>query len=87
MQKDESTRKNHILHRLPNAVLSHLALFLPKSSRALLGAAISTKDQLIWKDNDEWGTLDFSDLDKDLAAKLTDSDLYHVLKGYMLLSN
>ena len=70
---------HHILNRLPDAVLNHLALFLPQSSRALLGAALSTNDKCNWT-NDEWDTLDFSDLDKDLAAKLTDDDLYHVLK-------
>jgi len=70
---------HHILNRLPDAVLNHLALFLPRSLRALLGAALSTNDQCNWT-NDELDTLDFSDLDKDLAAKLTDDDLYHVLK-------
>ena len=67
------------LELLPPLVIGHLALFLPRSSRALLGAALSTNDQCNWT-NDDWKILDFSDLDKDLAAKLTDDDLYHVLK-------
>jgi hypothetical protein len=62
-------------------VLCHVALFLPRSSRALLGAALtpsSTSLQSNW-DNDKWEILDFSDLDKDLAARLTDDDLYNIL--------
>jgi hypothetical protein len=72
-----------ILNRLPDAVLDHLVLYLPRSSRALLGAALaqtSNQVQCNWKNYDDWETLDFSDLGKDLAAKLTDDDLYNVLK-------
>jgi len=67
------------LELLPPLVIGHLALFLPRSSRALLGAALTPSVQCNWT-NDEWETLDFSDLDKDLAAKLTDDDLYNCLK-------
>jgi hypothetical protein len=47
-----------------------------------LGAALaqtSNQVQCNWT-NDDWDTLDFSDLGKDLAARLTDDDLYNVLK-------
>ena len=67
------------LDLLPPLVIGHLALFLSRSSRALLGAALAPSVQCNWT-NDDWKILDFSDLDKDLAAKLTDDDLYHVLK-------
>ena len=77
-----TTTKDNIdinLELLPPLVIGHLALFLPRSSRALLGAALTPSVQCNWT-NDEWKILDFSDLDKDLAAKLTDDDLYNVLK-------
>ena len=77
-----TTTKDNIdinLELLPPLVIGHLALFLPRSSRALLGAALTPSVQCNWT-NDEWKILDFSDLDKDLAAKLTDDDLYNCLK-------
>jgi hypothetical protein len=67
------------LELLPPLVIGHLALFLPRSSRALLGVALAPSVQCNWT-NDDWKILDFSDLDKDLAAKLNDDDLYNILK-------
>jgi hypothetical protein len=83
-----TTTKEHIIdvnsELLPPPlamVLGHVKLFLPILQWALLGAALtpsSTSLQSNW-DNHKWEVLDFSDLDKDLAARLTDDDLYNIL--------
>ena len=65
-----------MLHRLPDAILGQVALYLPKSSQSFLAAAVAYVSSA--KDN-RWAILDFSDLDKEVQSRLTDDDLDSVL--------
>jgi hypothetical protein len=78
-----------ILANLPNGILEHTASFLaaPPGQRlqaALFAAALSTNHPP--SDNhtsivgaDDWDTLDFGEIEEDLAAKLSDDDISAVL--------
>ena len=71
------------IDHLPSDVLQLVASFLTRSQTALLAAGISSPTSKIncqeW-DGDGWNTMDFSDLDKDLAARLTDGDLNEIFR-------
>jgi hypothetical protein len=65
---------------LPTGILEHAASFLAAPSRALFAVSLnddSLQDSVIAAI--EWDTLDFGDIEKDLAAKLTDNDLSALL--------
>lgn len=71
------------LSRLPKEPLSHVSSFLAAPSRALFAVALDldTQDMSLFADyrsailGDDWGTLDFGEIEKDLAAKLCDEDV------------
>ena len=58
---------------LPDSILQFIGEYLPTSSRAMMASAVSRSACF---DSD---TLDFSDIDRDLASKLTDSDMSSIL--------
>ncbi len=73
---------------LPSAALIHITSYLksPPISRALLAVAIAKDADSLSQDSivsgivgDDWGTLDFGEIEKDLAAKLSDTDFSGVL--------
>ncbi|KAL7533511.1 hypothetical protein ACHAWF_004528 [Thalassiosira exigua] len=66
---------------LPDAMLGCVAGFLPKTSRLLLMAALSspTLDAPRRLDSESWDTIDFADVMDDIAPRLTDEDLSEVL--------
>lgn len=67
-------------------VLTHVASYLAAPSRALFDLALhglhtkpsATENSIIGRP-DEWGTLDLGDIEKDLAARLSDDDINAVL--------
>ena len=67
---------------LPDSILGGvIGGYIASSSRALLAAALSSSSSSATKINcwnEQFTTLDFSDID-DLAAKLTDDDIHSVL--------
>ena len=81
------------INDLPIGFIADVSAYLNKPSRALLAVALSTPSS--WKnDNDvhqpsligtaiisasQWDTLDFEDVNKELANKLTDDDISAVL--------
>ena len=74
------------LSDLPNAVLTHAASFLDPPSRAFFAASLSDQKAAAASDErnsaivgDEWSTLDFGDIEKDLVPRLTDDDISSVL--------
>lgn len=81
----------NIVH-LPSAAFTHIASYLksPPISRALLAVAIATtahpdaeslsQDSIVSDIvGDQWDTLDFGAVEKELAAKLSDADISGVL--------
>ena len=85
------------ISNLPDGILSHVASYLAKPSRALFAIAMTSTPESRTKDNfsisseyqqttvailqsEQWDVLDFEDIEKSLAAKLTDIDLHAVLK-------
>ena len=78
---------------LPVGFIADVSAYLSKPSRALLAVAFSEPSPSS-KNNDyqlspisaaivsatQWDTLDFEDVEKELANKLTDDDIYAVLK-------
>ena len=74
---------------LPSEPLIQIASYLKPPSRALFAVAIAEKpyDESLSRDGiasaiagDGWATLDFGEIEKDLAAKLSDSDISGVLR-------
>ncbi|KAL7458674.1 hypothetical protein ACHAWC_010260 [Mediolabrus comicus] len=71
------------LSKLPKEPLSHVSSFLAAPSRALFAVALDldTQDMSLFSDfrsailGDDWGTLDFGEIEKGLAAKLCDEDV------------
>ena len=80
---------------LPVGILVDVSAYLSKPSRAMLAAAF-TAPSTSWQNNDsmrrpssistaivsssEWDTLDFMDIEKSLANRLSDDDMYAVLQ-------
>lgn len=85
---------NDALHisDLPIGFIVNVSEYLPKPSKAMLAVALSAPSSS-WNVNSipsnvskaivsasQWGILDFEDVNKELANKLTDDDIYAVLK-------
>ena len=79
---------------LPVSFIVDVSSYLTKPSRAILAVAFSAPSSS-WKTNDvhrlspistaivsasQWDTLDFEDIEGELANKLTDDDMYAILK-------
>ena len=74
------------LSDLPSGILTHVANYLAPPSRALFSAALTTHQIAAASDErntaivgNEWTTLDFGDIEEDLAARLLDGDISAVL--------
>ena len=75
------------LSDLPNGVLTHAASFLGPPSRAFFAASLAisqnaapaSEERNIAIVDHEWSTLDFGDIEKDLAIRLSDRDIKAVL--------
>ena len=81
---------------LPIGFIADVSAYLEKPSRAILAVAL-TPSSSSWNDYDlmhrqspistaivlayQWDTLDFEDVEKELANKLTDNDISAVLKS------
>jgi len=80
---------------LPVGFIADVSAYLPKPSRAILAVAFTSSSLL--QNNDlmhrlspistaiisaqQWDMLDFEDINKELANKLTDDDIYAILKS------
>jgi hypothetical protein len=76
------------LHNLPSGILTHVAKYLAPPSQALFAAALIAADQNAASDErnstivgNDWSTLDFGDIEKELAAKLSDNHIREVLQS------
>ena len=69
------------LSNLPTGALAHVSSFLAAPSRALFAVALNFRDvdSSSAIAGDDWEALDFGDIEKDLAAQLTDDDISGVL--------
>ncbi len=71
---------------LPIGILEHAASFLAAPTRALFAVALTTNHDPSGENyssiagTDDWDTLDFGEIEKDLAKKLSDDDLNAVLQ-------
>jgi len=81
---------------LPIGFIADVSAYLTKPSKAILAVAFSAPSSSWRNDNlmhrqssiskaiisaSQWDTLDFEDVEKDLANKLTDDDIYAILKS------
>jgi len=82
---DASPDAGCLLSDLPNGVLTHVANYLDAPSRLLFAAALTNQIAVESDErnaaivDNEWTTLDFGDIKKDLAVKLIDRDICAVL--------
>ena len=85
------SQQQRSLPDLPIGALSHVSSYLTLPSRALLAVALK-----IYRDNtdyssailgDQWDVLDFGDIEKELAAKLTDDDVRNILLSIDAINN
>ena len=75
------------LSDLPNGVLTHTASYLDAPSRALFAASLAINQNASTASDErnttivdqEWSTLDFGDIEKDLVVRLTDDDISSIL--------
>ena len=72
---------------LPIGILEHMASFLAAPSRALFSIALTIdgnnnppSENYSSIAGSDWDTLDFGEIEKDLAAKLSDDDLNSFLR-------
>ena len=67
---------------LPSGILAHAASFLANPSRALLATALHGLDKIPGEgvtSGNQWDVLEFGEIEKDLAMKLTDDHISAVL--------
>jgi len=66
---------------LPDNALAHVATYLSNVSRALFAISSPSVSKLTVLSSDAklWETLDFGDIDKNLAEKLKDNDIRYIL--------
>jgi len=77
------------LSDLPTGALSHVSSFLAAPSRALFAVALNYCDveRSSAIAGDDWDVLDFGDIEKDLAAKISDDDIRAVLLSIDAVNN
>jgi len=77
------------LSDLPTGALSHVSSFLAAPSRALFAVALNYCDveRSSAIAGDDWDVLDFGDIEKDLAAKISDDDIRAVLLSIDAINN
>eukprot|EP00984_Skeletonema_dohrnii_P020594 scaffold10077_cov83-Skeletonema_dohrnii-CCMP3373.AAC.2 len=68
------------LSDLPTGTLAYVSSYLPAPSRALFAVALNHRDSSsAIVGNHQWDVLDFGEIEKDLAAKISDDDMRGVL--------
>eukprot|EP00986_Skeletonema_menzelii_P008188 scaffold3381_cov144-Skeletonema_menzelii.AAC.3 len=78
---------------LPSGILAHAASFLAAPSKALFAIALDKNSVAVPNERssaivgNQWDILDFREMEKDLAAKLTDSDIERVLQCIDAVNN
>ena len=85
-----SSRQEFNLSDLPIGALSHMSSYLTLPSRALLAVALNCHgdtDSSSAIVGDQQDALDFGDIEKELAAKLTDDDVKGVLLSIDAINN
>mmetsp|Transcript_3607 Transcript_3607/g.7595 ORF Transcript_3607/g.7595 Transcript_3607/m.7595 type:complete len:412 (-) Transcript_3607:80-1315(-) len=77
------------LSDLPTGALAHVSSYLAAPSRALFAVALDHRDvdSSSAIAGDDWEALDFGDIEKDLAAKLSDDDIRGVLLSIDAVNN
>ena len=78
----------HVISDLPSGILAHAASFLVDPSRALFAIALDENSATTSSPNErssaivgnQWDTLDFGEIEKKVAAKLSDTDIERVLQ-------
>jgi len=77
------------LSDLPTATLAHVSNYLPAPSRALFAVALNHHDSslAIIGNHHQWDVLDFGEIEKDLAAKISDDDMRGVLCSIDAINN
>ena len=87
--KRKRSSNDDTLDNLPDAVLSHISSYLAKPSRALFAMSLmtsrgtpNTKSSAIIAATPSWQVLDFSDIEKSLAARLTDDHVHAILRCF-----
>mmetsp|Transcript_21231 Transcript_21231/g.31712 ORF Transcript_21231/g.31712 Transcript_21231/m.31712 type:complete len:313 (+) Transcript_21231:72-1010(+) len=75
------------LSDLPTGALAHVSSFLPSPSRALFAVAINSRDSSSAVVGNQWDVLDFGEIEKDLAAKISDDDIRGVLLSIDAVTN
>mmetsp|Transcript_3602 Transcript_3602/g.7585 ORF Transcript_3602/g.7585 Transcript_3602/m.7585 type:complete len:416 (-) Transcript_3602:2036-3283(-) len=75
------------LSDLPTGALAHVSSFLASPSRALFAVALNFRDSSSAIAGNQWDVLDFGDIEKDLAAKLSDDDIRGVLLSIDAVNN
>lgn len=83
---DDASPVAKCLSDLPNGILTHTSNYLAAPSRALFAAALSTNRNSAASDErntaivgNEWSTLDFGDIEEDLARRLSDCNIQIIL--------
>uniref|UniRef100_A0A7S2P2B5 Uncharacterized protein n=1 Tax=Skeletonema marinoi TaxID=267567 RepID=A0A7S2P2B5_9STRA len=83
---DGSPQRIRCLTDLPSGILAHAASFLAEPSKALFAVALdgnsaaSTNERSAAIVGNEWATLDFGEIEKELAIMLKDEDIERVLQ-------
>ena len=78
---------------LPSGILAHAASFLAPPSRALFAVALDENSVITINERssaivgNQWNTLDFGQIERELAVKLTDSDIERVLQCIDAINN
>ena len=85
-----STVESLCINDLPDGILLDIASYLAKPSAALFTMALSqektqTSKAIISSTN--WNVLDFNDIEKSLAAKLSDGDIDKILRSIDAVNN
>uniref|UniRef100_A0A7S2P497 Uncharacterized protein n=1 Tax=Skeletonema marinoi TaxID=267567 RepID=A0A7S2P497_9STRA len=75
------------LSDLPTGTLAQVSNYLPSPSRALFAVALNSRDSSSAIAGNQWDVLDFGDIEKDLAAKLSDEDIRGVLLSIDAVNN
>jgi len=95
MRKRRTAADTLHISDLPIGFIADVSAYLPKPSRALLAVSFSAPSTS-WQNDDlmhrqspiseaivssqQWDTLDFGDVEEDIANKLTDNDISAILK-------
>eukprot|EP00985_Skeletonema_marinoi_P008716 scaffold3973_cov73-Skeletonema_marinoi.AAC.1 len=78
------------LSDLPPGTLAQVSSYLPSPSRALLAVALNhhrDSSSAIVGNHQQWDVLDFGEIEKDLAAKISDDDIRGVLCSIDAVNN